>query len=118
MCVRRSQRRPQMCMVSWARCSIEDLPVVEAGPEHLHRPPWVAAIGTNRRTPVEGPGKNVLFRSTSADSHGARSMVRQQLGRWGRLAHVLAAANAEAAVIGAMHTLPDSVRRSGLPKRI
>jgi hypothetical protein len=45
-------------------------------------------------------------------------MVRLQLGRWGRLAHVLAAANAEAAVIGAMHTLPDSVRRSALPKRI
>jgi hypothetical protein len=68
--------------------------------------------------PAEGPGKNVLLRGTSADSHGARSMVRLQLGRWGRLAHVLAAANAEAAVIGAMHTLPDSVRRSALPKRI
>ncbi len=35
-------------------------------------PPRVAAMGTNRRTPVEGPGKNVLLRGTSADSHGAR----------------------------------------------
>ena len=74
------------CAWSLARCSIDDLPVVEAGPEHLHRPTEGSRHGHQQADARRRPWQERPAQRHICGQPRSPSMVRLQLGRWGRLA--------------------------------